>query len=139
MVFRKKDFRKVYYLQYKILISFEARNLFVRNVTTRIGKNTLGVDKITWKRPLRKYKVIAKLKEFVLLAYKYGPSNIKRIWISKPYSDDLRPLVVLAFDPIVEEINDLYSFGSRKYRGPYDAMRRLKTFLGKSTPPPFEY
>jgi RNA-directed DNA polymerase len=68
--------------------------------------------------------------------------------IPKPDSEELRPLgiptimdralqnlVKLALDPIIEEISDLHSYGSRKYRGTYDAMYRITTLLNKPKSP----
>jgi RNA-directed DNA polymerase len=79
---------------------------------------------------------------------KYKASRIKRVWIPKPYSDKLRPLgiptildrtlqmlVLLSLDPIIEEVSDLHSYGSRKYRGAHDAILRLRHLLDKKASP----
>jgi RNA-directed DNA polymerase len=79
---------------------------------------------------------------------KYKPGLIKRVWIPKVNSKELRPLgippvldrmlqavVHLALDPIIEEISDQYSYGSRKYRSPHDAITRVRTLLDKPKSP----
>ena len=80
--------------------------------------------------------------------YKVG--LVKRVWIPKPNSSQLRPLgiptitdralqalILLALDPIVEQNSDLHSYGSRKYRGTWDAMTRLRTLLDKKVSPAY--
>lgn len=44
-------------------------------------------------------------------------------------------LILLTFDPIIEERSDLYSYGARKFRSPHDAMARLRQVLNKPTSP----
>jgi RNA-directed DNA polymerase len=45
MAYQKENLKEVYRLQYKLLMSFEARALAVRKVTTNRGSKTPGVDK----------------------------------------------------------------------------------------------
>jgi RNA-directed DNA polymerase len=47
----------------------------------------------------------------------------------------LQALIVLVLDPIIEEISDKFSFGSRKFRGTNDAMIRLRNLLDKPKSP----
>jgi RNA-directed DNA polymerase len=78
----------------------------------------------------------------------YKASQIRRVWIEKANSSKLRPLgiptvldrtlqtlVTFALDPIVEQDSDLHSYGSRKFRGTWDATTRLRTLLDKETSP----
>jgi RNA-directed DNA polymerase len=46
VAYRKGDFDKVHNLQYKLLMSFSARALAVRKVTTNKDYKTPGVDNI---------------------------------------------------------------------------------------------
>jgi len=41
----------------------------------------------------------------------------------------------MSLDPIIEQKNDLHSYGFRKYRGTWDAMTRLRTVLDKPFSP----
>lgn len=43
----------------------------------------------------------------------------------------LQALILMCLDPIVEEKNDLYSYGFRKYRSSHDAIQRIRTLLDK--------
>jgi len=83
-----------------------------------------------------------------MLGDKYKVGRIKRVMIDKAYSDEKRPLgipniidralqmiVLISMDPIVEEISDLHSYGSRKYRGAHDAILRLRHLLDKKASP----
>jgi retron-type reverse transcriptase len=47
----------------------------------------------------------------------------------------LQMLVLISFDPIVEEISDQYSYGARKFRSPHDAILRLHSLLNKPKSP----
>jgi retron-type reverse transcriptase len=47
----------------------------------------------------------------------------------------LQALVALALDPIIEETSDQYSYGSRKFRSPHDALCRLRFLLDKKSSP----
>jgi len=75
-------------------------------------------------------------------------SLIKRVWIPKTNSSKLRPLgilnmidralqelILMSLDPIIEQKNDLHSYGFRKYIGTWDAMTRLRTVLDKPFSP----
>lgn len=148
VAYRKGDLDKVYKLQYKLITSFEGRALAVRRVVTNKGRHSPGVDNILWKGTYLKAKAISDLRNVIFNSKKYKASNIKRVWIPKRNSKELRPLgiptfldralqalIFLALDPIIEEASDIYSFGSRKFRGTHDAVRRLRTLLDKPKPP----
>jgi RNA-directed DNA polymerase len=49
----------------------------------------------------------------------------------------LQALVLLAFDPIIEEKSDPFSYGARKFRSPHDAINRLRSILNKPNSPKF--
>lgn len=149
VVYHKGDFRRMHELQYQLLGSFEGRALSVKRVTSNKGGTTAGVDRLLWLTPHAKFQAIHELKEVVHTANSsYQANNIKRVWISKPNSTELRPLgiptildrtaqmlVLLAFDPIIEEISDRYSYGARLHRSPHDALLRLRQIINKPTSP----
>jgi RNA-directed DNA polymerase len=74
--------------------------------------------------------------------------KVKRVNISKDYSDKIRPLgiptmrdralqmlIVIILDPIVEEISDYHSYAFRKHKGTHDAILRLRHLLDKEASP----
>ena len=143
VAFKKKNWEKVYFLQNKIMMSFEGRAISARKVASNKGRTTPGFDKVVWKSPSDKYKAIIELRNILFNKsglYKSGP--VRRVWVKKSFKKDFRPLgipnmidralqalVLLCFDPIVEEKSDLYSFGFRKFRGTDDAVQRIRTIL----------
>lgn len=140
---------ELYRLQKKLMLSFAARALAVRKITSNEGGKTPGVDKIVWTSPAEKYKAIIELRTVLLTSFPdYKADKIKRVWIPKTNSNKLRPLgiptlrdralqmlVLMSMDPIVEETSDLHSYGSRKYRGTHDAILRLRHLLDKKASP----
>jgi RNA-directed DNA polymerase len=150
VAYKEGNLSKVRKLQYQLIMSFEARALAVRRVTSSDGRNTPGIDLIIWNNPRHKFKAIAKLRLKVLHFKKYKPNLIKRIRIPKQDSDKLRPLgiptmldralqalIVLSIDPIVEEISDRHSYGFRKHRSAHDAVNRVRSLLDKRTSPKY--
>jgi len=149
VAFKNGNMSEVYRLQKKLMLSFEGRALAVRKVTSNKGGKTPGVDNITWSNPAEKYEAIIELRNTLLIKRKnYKSGRIKRVWIPKPNSTKHRPLgiptmldkslqmlVLISLDPIIEEISDLHSYGSRKYRGTYDAVLRVRHLLDKKTSP----
>jgi RNA-directed DNA polymerase len=141
--------KETHRLQKKLMLSFAARAFSVRKITSNEGGKTPGVDEVVWLTPAEKYKAIIKLRTILLSSFSdYKAKRIKRVWIPKTNSDKLRPLgiptledrtlqmlVLLSMDPIVEEVSDLHSYGSRKHRGAHDAILRLRHLLIKKTAP----
>jgi len=88
-------------LQRKLVKSFEARALAVRRVTTNQGKNTPGIDNIVWNTDNSKIEAITRLKNLS----KYESSPVKRVYIPKENSKELRPLGILTmFDRVVQAL-----------------------------------
>ena len=149
VAYNNKDLVKVYKLQNKLMMSFEARALSVRRVANNKGKNTAGFDKIIWNNPLDKYEAIKELRIILLKkSGHYQPGPVQRIWIPKKYSKELRPLgipnmigralqalIFPCLDPVVEEQSDTSSYGFRKFRSPNNATTRIRTLLDKKTGP----
>lgn len=49
----------------------------------------------------------------------------------------LQALVLMCFDPLVEKMSDMYSFGFRKYRNTGNAIQKIKTILDKPKSPKY--
>jgi RNA-directed DNA polymerase len=125
------DIEKVAFLQNKLVTSFAARALAVRQVTSNSGKNTPGVDGVIWSTNEDKIIAIEQLK--LLNGYKAIP--VRRVYIPKPGKDEMRPLGIptmfdravqalflIALIPISECHADKRSFGFRPFRSTKDAI-----------------
>jgi RNA-directed DNA polymerase len=62
---------------------------------------------------------------------KSTPGEIRPLGIPTMIDRALQALILLCLDPVVEEMSDTYSFGSRKFRGTHDAIQRIRTILDK--------
>nr|YP_009730059.1 group II intron reverse transcriptase/maturase [Leucocryptos marina]BBQ05389.1 group II intron reverse transcriptase/maturase [Leucocryptos marina] len=149
VVYKNNDCQLLFSLQEKLMMSFEGRAFAVRQIVSNDGKNTSGLDGITWGNPSSKFQAIAQLRKILVQksgGYRAGP--VRRKWISKDQSDELRPLgipnmidralqalVLMCLDPLVEEVSDTYSFGFRKYRNTGNAIQRIRTILDKPNGP----
>ena len=122
--------------------SFYAKALSVKQVTSRKGKNTAGIDGIKWTTKEEKINAI-----YELNTKKYKSQPTKRIYIPKK-NGKLRPLSVptmkdramqtlylLALQPIEETLGDKNSFGFRKNRSCQDACERIFMSLSHKTDP----
>lgn len=129
---------KVKSLQWILTHSYYAKALAVKRVTSNKGKNTSGVDKITWDSPAEKLKAIADLKR-----RGYKPQPLKRVHIEKK-NGKLRPLGIptmkdramqalylMALEPIAETNADKHSYGFRRERCAADAISQCHTLLGR--------
>ena len=77
---------KVQALQHLLTHSFSGKALAVRRVTENPGKNTPGVDKVTWKDPESKWMALHQMQP---RGYKTRP--LRRVYIPKP-NGKKRPL-----------------------------------------------
>src|SRR5260370_37733128 len=75
---KEKRWGKVQALQRLLTHSFSGKALAVRRVTENQGKNTPGVDKITWNTPQKKLNAIYSLRQ-----RDYRPQPLRRIYIPK--------------------------------------------------------
>ena len=119
-------------LQYLLSISFYAKLLAVKRITSNRGKRTPGVDSEIWSSPGSKYKGA-----LLLSNKKYRATPLKRTYISKsngkkrplgiPTFRDraMQALHLLCLDPVSESIMDTSSFGFRKHRSAKDASEHL--------------
>ena len=149
VAYKNNDQKLLFSLQEKLMVSFKGRALAVRQIVSNDGKKTPGFDKIIWNNPSAKFQAILRLREILVQKsgdYQVGP--VRRTWIPKNQSDELRPLgipnmidrglqalVLMCLDPIVEEMSDTYSFGFRKYRNTGNAIQRIRTILDKPKGP----
>ncbi len=114
---------KVKALQWLLTHSFSGKALAVRRVTENKGKNTPGVDNVTWKTPVAKTNAIASLKR-----RGYSPLPLRRVLIPKKNGKTrplgiptmkcraMQALYLLALEPIAETTADLNSYGFRPER-----------------------
>jgi RNA-directed DNA polymerase len=121
-------YNKVKALQWLLTHSFSGKALAVKRVTANKGKNTPGVDKVTWKTPGAKINAIVSMKR-----RGYSPLPLKRVLIPKK-NGKARPLGIpvmkcramqalhlLALEPVAETTADLNSYGFRPERATADA------------------
>src|SRR6266550_4342656 len=139
---KEKRWGKVKALQRLLTHSFSGKALAVRRVTENQGKNTPGVDKITWNTPHKKLNAIYSLRQ-----RDYRPQPLRRIYIPKK-NGKKRPLGIpvmkcramqalywLALDPVAETTADPNSYGFRPQRSTADAIEQCFCALGKQRSP----
>ena len=137
---RGEDVRR---LQRMLTGSFDAKLLAVRTVTTNRGKNTPGVDMVTWDTPDSKLEAARSL-----ASRGYRAKPLRRVRIPKKKPGQTRPLGIptmydramqalwaMALDPVAEVRADRNSFGFRKGRCPQDAHQRLFNLLCRKDSP----
>ena len=133
-------YNKVKALQWLLTHSFSGKALAVKRVTENKGKNTPGVDKVTWKTPAAKINAIASMKQ-----RGYSPLPLRRVLIPKK-NGKTRPLGIpvmkcramqalhlLALEPIAETTADPNSYGFRPERSTADAGAQCFNFLARKT------
>lgn len=131
---------KVKALQWLLTHSFSGKALAVKRVTENKGRNTPGVDKITWKTPEAKINAIASMKR-----RGYSPLPLRRVLIPKK-NGKTRPLGIpvmkcramqalhlLALEPVAETTADLNSYGFRPERSTADAGKQCFNSLAQKT------
>ncbi len=128
---------KVKALQRLLTRSFSGKALAVRRVTENQGKNTPGVDKVTWNTPQKKINAVYSLRQ-----RDYHPQPLRRIYIPKkngkrralgiPTMKDrsMQAIYLLALDPVAETTADPNSYGFRPQRSTADAIEQCFTALG---------
>ena len=84
---------KVKTLQWLLTHSFSGQALAVKRVTENQGKNTPGVDRVTWRTPAAKLKAIGSLQR-----RGYRPQPLRRVYIPKANGKQ-RPLGI----PVIRE------------------------------------
>jgi len=140
--------KELYKLQWKLIENFSCRALAVRKVITNTGGKTAGTDGIVWKSPKDYWQAINRLKEIVELPNEYKAQPLRRVYIPKGNTKEMRPLGIptmidravqaiyhFAIDPVVETKSDPNSFGFRKGRSTHDAITAIRSLLDKRTHP----
>ncbi len=139
---KEKRWGKVKALQRLLTHSFSGKALAVRRVTENQGKNTPGVDKVTWNTPQKKLNAIYSLRQ-----RDYRPQPLRRIYIPKKNGKKrplgipvmkcraMQALYLLALDPIAETTADPNSYGFRPQRSTADAIEQCFCALGKQKSP----
>jgi RNA-directed DNA polymerase len=134
---KEKRWGKVKALQRLLTHSFSGKVIAVRRVTENQGKNTPGVDKVTWNTPHKKINAVYSLRQ-----RGYRPQPLRRLSIPKkngkkrnlgiPCMKDraMQALYLLALDPVAETTADLNSYGFRPQRSTADAIEQCFTALG---------
>ena len=126
-------------LQWLLTHSFSGKALAVKRVTENKGKNTPGVDNVTWKTPGAKTNAIASMRR-----RGYSPLPLRRVFIPKK-NGKTRPLGIpamkcramqalhlLALEPIAETTADPNSYGFRPERSTADAGAQCFNSLARS-------
>lgn len=124
--------------------SWEARALAVRTITTNKGKNTPGIDGITWDTPEAKFEAIPQL---LVDPNSYQCQKVKRVYIPKA-KGGLRPLGIpcmidrrlqslwkQALEPCREHNRDRHSYGFRIGRSTKDAQTMQHQLFGSKYRP----
>src|SRR3990170_2616220 len=125
-------------LQWLLTHSFSGKALAVKRVTENKGRNTPGVDHVTWKTPVARINAIASLRR-----RGYSPLPLRRVFILKKNSKKrplglpamkcraMQALYLLALEPIAETTADLNSYGFRPERSTADAREQCFKALAK--------
>lgn len=116
-------------LQYLLTHSYYAKVLSVQRVTRNRGRRSAGIDGEKWTTPEQKMKAVLTLSD---KGYRAKP--LRRIYIPKPHSSKMRPLLIpTMYDrarqalyatgllPWAESTADKTSFGFRVKRNAQDA------------------
>lgn len=127
-------------LQWLLTHSFSGKALAVKRVTENKGKNTPGVDRVTWKTPAAKINAIASMRR-----RGYSPLPLRREFVPKKNGKKMRPLGIpvmkcramqalylLALEPIAETTADLNSYGFRPERATADAGEQCFNALARA-------
>jgi RNA-directed DNA polymerase len=128
---REGRWGKVKTLQWLLTHSFSGQALAVKRVTENQGKNTPGVDRVTWRTPAAKLEAIGSLQR-----RGYRPQPLRRVYIPKangkqrplgiPTMKDraMQALYLLALEPVAEMTGDPNSYGFRPERSTADAVKQ---------------
>jgi RNA-directed DNA polymerase len=134
---KQEKHNRVRALQWILTHSHSAKVLAVNRVTTNKGKNTPGVDGVTWRTEKQKREAVGELKR-----KGYQAQPLRRIFIPKK-NGKKRPLGIptmrdraqqalyfMALDPVAESILDNETYGFRPKRSTADAIEAVYKAVG---------
>ena len=121
-----------------------AISIAVKRVTAKTSRRTPGIDGITWETPSKRLEGRRWLRHQINNLDSYKTQGVKRVWIPKEYTTELRPLGIptvkdravqmlflLAIEPVAECQADESSYGFRPFRGCATAITVLRSLLDK--------
>lgn len=80
VAYKNNDWKTVYFLQNKLMMSFEGRAIAVRRTVTNDGKKTAGFDKEVWNNPMDKFLAISRIREILVKkAGSYQSGFVRRV------------------------------------------------------------
>ncbi len=135
-------YNKVKTLQWILTHSYSAKVIAVKRVTENKGKNTPGIDGITWSSIKSKATAVNELRR-----KNYNPLPLRRIYIPKkngkkrPLSIQtmrdraMQTLYLQALEPVSESLADNNSYGFRKNRSTADAIGQCFIKLSRRNSP----
>ena len=139
---KEKRWNKVKALQRLLTHSFSGKVEAHRRVTENQGKNTPGVDKVTWNTPQKKLNAVYSLRQ-----QDYHPQPLRRVTIPKKNGKKrnlgisvmkcraMQALYLLALDPVAETTADPNSYGFRPGRSTADAVEHCFGMLARRDSP----
>lgn len=141
LAYEEKDLNRVKQLQDNLVGSWSGIYVAVQTVTTNKGRNTPGVDKVTWRTTSMKEQAVLELKALTRNPKAYKPKPVRRVEILK-VGGKKRSLGILtmidrayqtlwnlALVPIAECVADERSYGRRPFRSAQDCLTYLWLIL----------
>lgn len=140
--YRNSDINAVRQRQIEILNNPLIHLAAVRRVTAASRGKSPGIDGESYRTPSEKIEQVHKLAFYIKNIKNYEAAPLKRVWIPKTGSSELRPLSLptvfdkiaqcmyyFAINPIIEEQGCPHSFGFRPIRDVGCVVQRLITIL----------
>lgn len=143
-VYISGNLRKTRKLIDKLTKSEAAISIAVKRVTAKTSRRTPGLDGITWALPSDRLEGRDWLRYQIHNMDTYKAQGLKRAWIPKEYTTELRPLGIptvkdraiqilflLAMEPVAETQADESSYGFRPFRNCATAITVIRSLLDK--------
>ncbi|WP_374089592.1 group II intron reverse transcriptase/maturase [Methylomicrobium lacus] len=139
---REQRWGKVKALQWLLTHSLAAKLLAVKRIGQNRGRNTAGIDGVTWKTPQQKLQAALALRR-----RGYQAQPLRRIYIPKkngkqrplsiPTMSDraMQALYLLALEPVAEMTGNRNAYGFRPKRSTADAISQCFNALARKQSP----
>jgi RNA-directed DNA polymerase len=139
---REQRWGKVKALQWLLTHSLAAKLLAVKRIGQNRGRNTAGIDGVTWKTPQQKWQAALALRR-----KGYQAQPLRRIYIPKkngkqrplsiPTMSDraMQALQLLALEPVAEMTGNRNAYGFRPKRSTADAISQCFNALARKQSP----